>query len=81
MLYGGKESDTIAKLRYMKYLGMASSPKLSPERLPPSERAAYHRALDVLENVVNTEDWGWRVLDGKFLYMFISETYLRACNH
>ena len=75
MLYGGKESDTITRLRYLKYLNMASSPKISPERLPPSERAAYHHVLRVFcqvqewncleENAVNPENWGWKVVDGK----------------
>ena len=46
MLYGGKKSDTLSSLRYVTSMKMASfSSTLKPEKLPPSERAAWFHAL------------------------------------
>ena len=46
MLYSGKKSDTLSSLRYVRDMKMAScSSTLNPEKLPPSERAAWFHAL------------------------------------
>ena len=41
LLYGGKVEDTLHHLRYTCYMKMAaSSSKITPAKLPPTERAA-----------------------------------------
>ena len=44
LLYGGRISDTLSGLRYINYKKLAATTKkLLPEKLPPSEAAAkYH---------------------------------------
>ena len=38
MLYGGKNSDSLTYLRYIKYMKVASSAvNMKPESLPPTE--------------------------------------------
>ena len=71
-LYGGKNSDTLSSLRYAKYMKMASG-KVTPEKLPPTERAAYFHSLRTflqvqewnnLENdYLDATQWGWKVMD------------------
>ena len=47
-LYGGKECDGLADLRYSKYMNMAAkSTKIKPEVLPPTKRAAHFHSLRV----------------------------------
>ena len=77
LLYGGKSSDTLSSLRFAKYLKMTSvSSALKPEKLPPSERAAWfhsHRVYfqvqewnSLMESRLDPLDWGW-ILDGESL--------------
>ena len=48
LLYGGTLMDSLQELRYRKYIKMAaSSSKLSPSKLPPTERAASFHSLRV----------------------------------
>jgi hypothetical protein len=74
-LYGGKPSDTLNKLRYTMYMNMLATgtSRPQPERLPPSERAAYFHCLrahlQILQwkNLVTDIDpraWGWKLEDG-----------------
>ena len=54
LLYGGKSSDTLSSLRFTKYLKMTSvSSALKPEKLPPSERAAWFHSHRVYFQVRN----------------------------
>ncbi|XP_066914872.1 uncharacterized protein [Clytia hemisphaerica] len=46
--FGAKASDTLAQMRYKKYMEMVStSASVQPENLPPTERATYFHALRV----------------------------------
>ena len=48
LLYGGKIDDRLHQLRYTSYIKMfASSSKISPSKLPPTERAAWYHSLRV----------------------------------
>ena len=48
LLYGGKPGDTLKMLRYANYMKMAaSSTKIVPGKLPPTERTAYFHSLRV----------------------------------
>ena len=41
LLYGGKDTDNLSSIDYAKYMKMASTtPSITPEKLPPTERAA-----------------------------------------
>ncbi len=52
-LYGGKATDSLTSLRYSKFMEMMSNGKvLEPERLPPTERAAFFHSLRVHYQVV-----------------------------
>ena len=79
MMYGGKAGQTLNALRYSTYMTMCaiSSAKPLPERLPPTERAAYFHCLRVHYQVlqwkrltedlhISPVDWGWTLLEGKF---------------
>ena len=47
--YGGNAGDSLNHLRYEKYMDMVatSTSKIEPQRLPPTERAAYFHCLRV----------------------------------
>ena len=71
-LYGGKQTDSLNTLRYVKFMEMVSCGKLlEPERLPPTERAAFHHSLRVhhqvivwaklSENALDPKQWGWKL--------------------
>ncbi len=49
IMYGGKKSDSLNSLRYAKFMEMVTSSKspLDPQKLPPTERAAYFHSLRV----------------------------------
>ena len=48
LLYGGKFEDTLEQLRYTNYMKMAaSSSKMAPSKLPPTERSAWFHSLRV----------------------------------
>ncbi len=52
-LYEGKTTDSLTSLRYSKFMEMRSNGKvLEPERLPPTERAAFLHSLRVHYQVV-----------------------------
>jgi len=71
MLYGGKATDTLNKLRHTMYSSMCVGRKSRPvpERLPPTERAAHFHCLRAHYQVVQWETfmagslevckWGW----------------------
>jgi len=72
MLYGGKASDDLNRMRYASFCRMAATSlkRPQPDRLPPTERATYYHALRThLQAVVwktmnlqilNPKDWGWK---------------------
>ena len=75
LLYGGKRSDSLSSLRYAKYMKMTSiTSSIEPEKLPPTERAAYFHSLRVFHQVQewnslredssNATNWGWKLQDG-----------------
>ena len=48
LLYGGKNEDSLQSLRYTMYMKMAaSSSKIKPSKLPPTERFAWFHSLPV----------------------------------
>lgn len=72
-LYGGKEKHS---LRYVRFMGMASSNKeIDPQKLPPTERAAHYHSLRVHLQVMlwkklvctdmqmDPQKWGWKLDD------------------
>ena len=82
LLYGGKESDTLNSLRYAKYMQMVSTSKttIEPQKLPPTENAAYFHALRVhlqvilwqklSHNCLDATQWGWKVADNQLTPIF-----------
>ena len=63
ILYGGKDNDSLNSIRYRRYQSMvAHCNKIEPERLPPTERAAYYHSLRVHLQIVQ-----WLELDSKYL--------------
>jgi len=76
LLYGGKGSDKLQQLRYTCYMKMAaSSSKIAPSKLPPTERAAWYHSLRVYIQLCQWKtlmgcqmdplDWGWKIENGK----------------
>ena len=54
LLHGEKDTDNLSSLRYAKYMKMASTTlSLKPEKLPPTNRAAYFYFLLVYYQVKN----------------------------
>ena len=48
LLYRGKSEDSLRMLRYTSYMKMAAtSSKIVPAKLPPTNRAAYFHSLRV----------------------------------
>ena len=46
--YGGKKFDSLASIRYTKYIEMVTTSNVvEPDNLPPTERARYYHALRV----------------------------------
>ena len=77
MLYCGKSSDSLADLRYAKYMKMVSeSVTIKPETLPPTaSAAAFHvyRAFyqtqgwnTLMETTLDPTDWG-RILENDYM--------------
>ena len=72
-MYGGGDSDTLGRLRHAAYTKMISTSlnRLQPERLPPSENAAYFHSLRVHLQAVTWKTlgqinldptlWGWKL--------------------
>ena len=87
LLYDGKREESLNRLRFTKFMEMVSSNKtsLDPQKLPPTERAAYFHSLRVHLQVLlwrkltNSDldpvQWGWKI-DGKVLAPIM--TYLNA---
>jgi len=79
LLYGGKPTDTLQKMRYDSYSKMvaASTVRPHPERLPPTNKAAeFHILRTHLQAVVwqklscaalKPEEWGWEEQNGKLM--------------
>jgi len=75
LIYGGKLYDSLNKMRYDGYCHLAavSLHRPQPEKLPPTERAAYYHSLRAhyqavvwkhLDNLVlDASQWGWQVVD------------------
>ena len=54
LAYGGKEEDSLNRLRFLQFMQMiASKTMLDPQN--PTERAAYYHSLRVLLQVVTRE--------------------------
>ena len=78
IMYGGKQSDSLNNLRYAKFMEIVSSSKatLDPQKLPPTERAAFFHSLRVHLQVIpwkkltnsdmDPKQWGWK-LEGTVL--------------
>jgi hypothetical protein len=77
MLYGGKSHDTLNSLRFTTYMSLCATSisKPVPEKLPPTERAAYYHCLrthlqvvqwkSLMTQNINAIDWGWVLEEGK----------------
>ena len=75
VLYGGRADDYLNSLLYTKYMEMVSTSKTStdPQKLPPTERAAYFHSLRVYLQVIlwfkltnndlDPMQWGWELAD------------------
>ena len=75
ILYGGKDSDSLHKLRYKLYCKMVAESVLQPrpQKLPPTESAArYHVLRAHLQAVrwsmlsaseLDATEWGWKLTD------------------
>ena len=72
-MYSGKQRDSLNGLRHAKFMEMVTSGKtsLDPQKLPPTERAAYFHSLRVhlqviiwktlVNNALDPLQWGWRL--------------------
>ena len=77
--YGGNAGDSVNHLCYEKYMDIitTSTSKVEPQRLPPTERAAYFHCLRVHyqvrvrkafdECVQNLEEWGCKKVNNLLL--------------
>ncbi len=84
IMCGGKKSDSLNSLRYAKFMEMVTSSKssLDPQKLPPTERAAYFHSLRVhlqvilwrklTNNDLDPQQWGWK-LDGTVLVPIMTD--------
>ena len=85
IMYGGKQGYTLNTLRYVKFMEMVSSGNitaLDPQKLPPTERAAYYHSLRVHLQVIiwkkltgndlDPKQWGWK-LDGTVLIPIMTD--------
>ena len=62
--YGGRNTDTLGRLRHAKYMHMiVSSSSLQPERLPPTSRTIYYHALRVHFQVCQWKYLNLNILD------------------
>jgi hypothetical protein len=71
LLYGGSQSGSLNHLRYVTYMRLVSTSnrRPRPEKLPPTDRAAYFHSLRVhlqivqgkclIESDLNPTEWGW----------------------
>ena len=51
-MYGGKQEDSLNKLRYAKFIEMVSTGNIDPQKLLPTERAAHYHSLRVHLQVI-----------------------------
>ena len=67
LLFGANHTETLTELRFLKYQSMiARSHVLEPQRMPPTERAAYFHALRVYIQVRQWSDLNTESLDPCF---------------
>ena len=70
--FGGKEEDSLNKLRFLRFMQMiASKTMLDPQKLPPTGRAAYFHSLRVHLQIImwsklsidilDPKQWGWKL--------------------
>ena len=85
-LYGGNNGQSLNNLQYYKYMDAvaSNSNSLDPQKLPPTERAAYYHSLRVHLQIIvwkkllnghddlNPQQWGWR-LDGGVLIPIMTD--------
>ena len=85
-LYGGKNGQSLNNLQYYKYMDAVASNStyLDPQKLPPTERAAYFHSLRVHLQIIvwkrlsnghddlNPQQWGWK-LDGGALIPIMTD--------
>jgi len=79
IIYGGKLGETLNKLRYVRYMQLVarSVTRPRPERLPPTERAAYYHLLRVHLQVMqwqtlrtdclDADKWGWKLHENVYV--------------
>ena len=76
--YRGQEKDTLAELRYSKFIQLlTTSTVVDPSELPPTERAAHFHSLRVHLQVcqwvtldlecLNPAEWGWKFENEKLV--------------
>jgi hypothetical protein len=76
--YGGNDDDRLDKMCFSVYSKMVSSSvgNLMPQKLPPTERAAYyhvqhchHQAVTwkhLSTNIIDPLKWGWKIVDSQY---------------
>ncbi len=90
VLFGGKSTDSLVSLRYKLFSKKIVTAKsfVNPERLLPTESSIkYHCQecncvrvyLQIMvwigkEGDMNTVDWGWKLVDNRFLPVMTSKT-------
>ncbi|KAK3880070.1 hypothetical protein Pcinc_015409 [Petrolisthes cinctipes] len=90
VLFGGKSSDSLASLRYNLFSKKIVTAKsfVAPERLPPTESTTKYHCQRVYfqimvwigkEGDMNTVDWGWKLVDNRFLPVMTSKTAAPEC--
>ncbi|CAL4124090.1 unnamed protein product, partial [Meganyctiphanes norvegica] len=70
IMYNGKEGDTLTTLRFRKYMEMVMKGVMEPEKMPPTERAAYFHGLRVHHQILvwkllynDPINWGYKLKD------------------
>ncbi|KAF4114257.1 hypothetical protein G5714_004480 [Onychostoma macrolepis] len=85
VLFGGKGTDSLASLRYNLFSKKIITAKsfVTPERLPPTESSTKYHCQRVYFQIVvwtgkegdmNTVDWGWKLVDNRFLPVMTNKT-------
>ncbi|XP_065652097.1 uncharacterized protein LOC136079741 [Hydra vulgaris] len=77
-VFGGNAESSLRKMRYLKYKQMVCEGIIKPEKLPPTDHAAYFHGLRVHLQVVewqmldesfnlDPKEWGWKLDNGCLL--------------
>lgn len=90
MLYKGQEADTLTDLRYAMHMKMAATAtKITPSKLPPTERSAWYHSLRAYLQIcqwkslmncdLNPLEWGWKLVNEKMTPIMTDKVNILFC--